>query len=62
MCGRFTHSYTRGSTTAFVGWPFPILGLDNSLAFRYVSWPEGYLHPFRVNNSAHLKKGQGNAD
>jgi hypothetical protein len=48
MCGRFTHSYTRGSTTAFVGWPFPILGLDNSLAFRYVSWPEGYLHPFRV--------------
>ena len=23
---------------------------------------ECYLHPFRVTNSAHLKKGQGNAD
>jgi hypothetical protein len=23
---------------------------------------ECYFHPFRVTNSAHLKKGQGNAD
>jgi hypothetical protein len=58
----FDVNRARIERAASVAYSHSLQRLDNSLAFRYVSWPEGYLHPFRVNNSAHLKKGQGNAD